>query len=78
LFHLNQYTVFVLYKTINEEEAHEKNKSEYPHMTICSKGKQVIANLKFALEAIDTEVKSIVQMRIYVVNHKPELVASIF
>ncbi|MFC9709293.1 RidA family protein [Paenibacillus sp. NPDC056933] len=40
--------------------------------------KQVFANLKLALEAIDTEAKSIVQMRIYVVNHKPELVDSIF
>lgn len=40
--------------------------------------KQVFANLKLALEAIDTEAESIVQMRIYVVNHKPELVESIF
>lgn len=40
--------------------------------------RQVFANLKLALEAIDTEAKSIVQMRIYVVNHKPELIDSIF
>ncbi|MEW4427959.1 RidA family protein [Paenibacillus pabuli] len=40
--------------------------------------RQVFANLKLALEAIDTEAKSIVQMRIYVVNHKPEWIDSIF
>jgi Putative translation initiation inhibitor, yjgF family len=40
--------------------------------------KQVFTNLKLALEAIETGPENIVQMKIHVVNHKPELVDSIF
>ncbi|KQO04270.1 RidA family protein [Paenibacillus sp. Leaf72] len=40
--------------------------------------KQVFTNVKLALEAIATGPENIVQMKIHVVNHKPELVDSIF
>ncbi|GGF99778.1 hypothetical protein GCM10010912_50750 [Paenibacillus albidus] len=40
--------------------------------------KQVFFNLKLALEAIATGPENIVQMKIHVVNHRPELVDSIF
>lgn len=40
--------------------------------------KQVFFNLKLALEAISSGPENIVQMKIHVVNHRSELVDSIF
>ncbi|MNM08606.1 Endoribonuclease L-PSP [compost metagenome] len=40
--------------------------------------RQVFINLKLALEAIAAGPENIVQMKIHVVNHRPELVDSIF
>ncbi|MNB74473.1 Endoribonuclease L-PSP [compost metagenome] len=40
--------------------------------------RQVFINLKLALDAIAAGPENIVQMKIHVVNHRPELVDSIF